>query len=164
MFDEFAEAEALSLALRQHRKTIEDAVHRLQHQLLRRPRASETARWLGMSLPDFQHLLHRVQGPPLVALVRPGWPRRHPAKPGRHDPFGDSRNEPLAVLLERRRRQAVVLAIEQLPPRERAIVALYHERGLTLKAIATLLGVTESRTSQLHSQAMARLRERLRGH
>jgi RNA polymerase sigma factor for flagellar operon FliA len=163
LFDDACEADELSLALQQHRQAIEEAVHRLQHALLRRPRSAEIARWLGLPLPEYQHLVHRVQGPPLVALDERSANRGRGGH-RRERQLGDSRHEPLAVLLERRRRDAVVQAIEALPPRERAIVALYHEQGLTLKAIATLLGVTESRTSQLHSQAMARLRERLRGH
>ena len=163
MSEDSAEAPELTPELHQHRQAIEDAVHRLQHRLLRRPRASEVADWLGLSLPAYQHLLHQVQGPPLVALDDPhrrGWPRY--AQPER--PRGDTRTEPLAALVERRRRLAVVLAVEELPLRERAVVALYHESGFTLKAIGELLGVTESRTSQLLSQAMARLRERLHGH
>jgi RNA polymerase sigma factor FliA len=163
LFDDACEADQLSLALQQHRQSIEDAVHRLQNALLRRPRSAEVARWLGLPLTDYQHLFHQVQGPPLVRLDEREGQRWRPGRRREHQP-GDTRSEPLAVLLERRRRVAVVQAIEALPPRERAIVALYHERGLTLKAIAQLLGVTESRTSQLHSQAMARLRERLRGH
>jgi RNA polymerase sigma factor for flagellar operon FliA len=157
------EGDPLSLALQQHRQTIEDAVNRLQHALLRRPRSAEVARWIGLSLPDYQRLLHQVQGPPLVRLDERTAPPGCNAQRRERLP-GDTRTEPLAVLQERRRRVAVVQAIEALPPRERAIVALYHERGLTLRTIARLLGVTESRTSQLHAQAMARLRERLRGH
>lgn len=163
MFDEPSEADPLSRALQQHRQAIEDAVNRLQHALLRRPRSAEVARWIGLSLADYQRLLDQVQGPPLVRLDAASAQRAQPGRRPERLP-GDTRTEPLAVLQERRRRVAVVQAIEALPPRERAIVALYHERGLTLKAIAQLLGVTESRTSQLHSQAMARLRERLRGH
>jgi RNA polymerase sigma factor for flagellar operon FliA len=52
-------------------------------------------------------------------------------------------------------------AIEKLPERERLVIALYYYEGLTLKEIGQVLGVTESRISQMHSKAILRLRGRL---
>ena len=54
-------------------------------------------------------------------------------------------------------------AIEALPEREKLLVALYYQEELNLKEIGAVLGVTESRVCQLHSQAVARLRARLAG-
>jgi len=53
---------------------------------------------------------------------------------------------------------AVTIAIDQLPPRLRQILALYYQEDCTLREIGTILGVTESRISQLHTEAMHRLR------
>ena len=55
-------------------------------------------------------------------------------------------------------RQALVKAIESLPEREKMMMALYYEQDLNLREIGEVLGVTESRVCQLHSQAIARLR------
>jgi RNA polymerase sigma factor for flagellar operon FliA len=52
-------------------------------------------------------------------------------------------------------------AIDRLPEREKTVIALYYYEGLTLKEIGTVLGVTESRVSQLHTKAVLRLRARL---
>ena len=52
-------------------------------------------------------------------------------------------------------------AIERLPEREKTVIALYYYEGLTLKEIGEVLGVTESRVSQLHTKAVLRLRARL---
>jgi RNA polymerase sigma factor for flagellar operon FliA len=52
-------------------------------------------------------------------------------------------------------------AIERLPEREKTVIALYYYEGLTLKEIGQVLGVTESRVSQLHTKAVLRLRARL---
>ena len=49
-------------------------------------------------------------------------------------------------------------ALKALPERERTVMALYYEQDLNLKEIGAVMGVTESRISQLHSQAVARLR------
>jgi RNA polymerase sigma factor for flagellar operon FliA len=52
-------------------------------------------------------------------------------------------------------------AIERLSDRERTVIALYYYKGLSLKEIGTVLGVTESRVSQMHTKAVLRLRARL---
>ena len=55
-------------------------------------------------------------------------------------------------------------AIEALPEREQYIMSMYYEHDMNLKEIAAVLGVTESRVCQLHSQAIARLRTKMRQH
>ena len=58
-------------------------------------------------------------------------------------------------------RESLVAAIDGLPEREKLLMNLYYVEDLTLKEIGEVLGVTESRVSQLHSQAVARLRAKL---
>ncbi|WP_269777867.1 RNA polymerase sigma factor FliA [Marinimicrobium alkaliphilum] len=58
-------------------------------------------------------------------------------------------------------KQSLAQAITQLPERERLVLALYYDEELNLKEIGQVLGVSESRVSQIHSQAAARLRTRL---
>jgi RNA polymerase sigma factor for flagellar operon FliA len=60
--------------------------------------------------------------------------------------------------------EALGLAIDSLPEKERQAVSLYYNEDLNLKEIGELLGLTESRISQIISQAMVRLRSRLRLH
>jgi RNA polymerase sigma factor for flagellar operon FliA len=57
-----------------------------------------------------------------------------------------------------------VQAIESLPEREQYVMGMYYEHDMNLKEIAAVLGVTESRVCQLHSQAIARLRSKMRQH
>jgi RNA polymerase sigma factor for flagellar operon FliA len=52
-------------------------------------------------------------------------------------------------------------SIDDLPEREREVVRLYHEKGLTLRAIGSLMYVSESRIAQMHSRALKRLKERM---
>ena len=63
---------------------------------------------------------------------------------------------------EARFHAALVDAIEALPVREKMLMGLYYEQELNFREIAAVLGVTESRVCQLHSQAVARLRTRLK--
>ncbi len=76
----------------------------------------------------------------------------------------DSEADPMSVLKDQRLRKALVAAIDTLPERERHIMGMYYEQDMNLKEIAAVLGITESRVCQLHSQSIARLRAKMRSH
>jgi len=59
-------------------------------------------------------------------------------------------------------REALVEAIKNLPEREQCVMSMYYEHDMSLKEFAAVLGVTENRVCQPHSQSIARLRTRLR--
>ncbi len=75
----------------------------------------------------------------------------------------DASDEPQQRLEERRLREGVVNAIEGLPERERQLMSLYYEQDLNFREIAAVLGVTESRVCQMHTQAVARIRAKVNG-
>jgi RNA polymerase sigma factor for flagellar operon FliA len=77
--------------------------------------------------------------------------------------FTNDANEPSNLLEEQSLQQSLVLGIEALPEREKLMMALYYQQDLNLREIGDVMGVTESRVCQLHSQAVARLRARLFG-
>jgi RNA polymerase sigma factor for flagellar operon FliA len=75
----------------------------------------------------------------------------------------DDRLDPLRAVTDENFRLALVEAIDTLPEREKLIMSLYYQDELNLKEIGKVLGVTESRVSQLHGQAVSRLKARLSG-
>jgi RNA polymerase sigma factor for flagellar operon FliA len=77
---------------------------------------------------------------------------------------GDPEADPENRLSDTRMRKALVEAIKALPEREQFIMSMYYEQDMNLKEIAAVLGVTESRICQLHSQSIARLRAKMRSH
>ncbi|MEQ1657632.1 MAG: sigma-70 family RNA polymerase sigma factor, partial [Hylemonella sp.] len=80
----------------------------------------------------------------------------------RHMVDGDS--DPMQLLRNQRIRDSLVTAIKGLPEREQYIMSMYYENDMNLKEIAAVLGITESRVCQLHSQSIARLRAKMRSH
>ena len=77
--------------------------------------------------------------------------------------FTDNADDPLKILEEQSLHQLLVQGIEALPEREKMMMALYYEEDLNLREIGEVMGVTESRICQLHSQAVARLRAKMFG-
>ncbi|TSE25368.1 RNA polymerase sigma factor FliA [Tepidimonas aquatica] len=164
MLDELRDADWMSRGARKLQKDIEGAIHRLEQRLGRSPRESEIAAELGMSLAQYHETLARMRGTQLVYLEDLG------GRSEDDDSFldrylpADGDADPVRVLADQRMRAALVDAINKLPEREQHVMSMYYEHDMNLKEIAAVLGVTESRVSQLHSQAVARLRARLREH
>lgn len=164
MLDELRDNDWMSRTSRKGQKDIEAAIQRLEQQLGRAPRESEIADSMGLPLQEYQELLGRVRGTQLLYLedVSPGGDEGEESFLDRY--VADEQADPFALLRDQRLRQALVAAIENLPEREQYVMSMYYEHEMNLKEIAAVLEVTESRVSQLHSQAIARLRTRMRAH
>ncbi|NCY26316.1 MAG: RNA polymerase sigma factor FliA [Alphaproteobacteria bacterium] len=163
MLDELRENDWMSRGSRKSQKDIEQALRRLEHRLGRSPLESEIATELGMSLADYQTLLSKVRGTQLVYLEDMGRGSEDEDSFLDHH-VADAEVDPLNMLGNQRLRQALVEAIKNLPEREQLIMSMYYEQDMNLKEIAAVLGVTESRICQLHSQSIARLRAKMRSH
>jgi RNA polymerase sigma factor for flagellar operon FliA len=161
MLDELRGGDWMSRGDRRHQRSIESAVHKLEQRLGRAPHESEIAKEMGMTLADYQELLGKVRGAQLVYLEDMSGDDGDDDYLDRHVSDEDAAN-PLGRLSDRRMREALVAAIENLPEREQYVMSMYYEHDMNLKEIAAVLGVTESRVCQLHSQSIARLRTRLR--
>lgn len=155
MLDGLRENDWMPRGVRREMRRIEAAIQQLEHQNGRAPSEQELADALGMPLADYQKLLQDARGHQLVYLED---------LTGGDDENYLDRNlagtelDPLAALEDADVRKALVKAIENLPEREKLMMALYYDEDLNLREIGEVLGVTESRVCQLHSQAIARLR------
>ena len=163
MLDELRESDWMSRSSRKGQKDIEVTIRRLEQTLGRTPRESEIAEAMDMPLEEYQSLLGKVRGTQLIYL--------EDMSSGEDDDgsfldrhVADASADPMAMLRDHRLRAALVKAIEDLPEREKYVMGMYYEHDMNLKEIAAVLEVTESRVCQLHSQAIARLRSKMRAH
>jgi len=161
MLDELRGTDWMSRGNRRQQRSIEAAVHKLEQKLGRAPQESEIAKEMGITLPEYQELLGKVRGTQLVYLEDMSGDDGDDDYLDRHVAPDEDAN-PLGVLQDRRMREALVEAIKHLPEREQYVMSMYYEHDMNLKEIAAVLGVTESRVCQLHSQSIARLRVKLR--
>lgn len=162
MLDELRSSDWMSRGNRKQQRDIETAVHKLQQQLGRAPAESEIAKQMGMPLTEYQELLGKVRGTQLVYLEDMSGDEGDNDFLDRH--VADEGENPMGLLQDQRMRLALIAAIKQLPEREQFVMSMYYEQDMNLKEIAAVLGVTESRVCQLHSQSIARLRAKLRDH
>jgi len=160
MLDGLRENDWLPRNLRRDYRRIEAAIAKLEQEHGRPPSENELAEALGMSLAEYQKMLQDARGHQLISfedLVDDGdedYLERH---------LADGSSEPSKLLEEESLHRLLVQGIEMLPERERLMMALYYEQDLNLREIGEIMGVTESRVCQLHSQAVARLRVRILG-
>lgn len=160
MLDGLRENDWLPRNLRSELRRIEAAISQLEHEYGRVPSEKELASALGMSLADYQKTLSDARGHQLVYFEDmdgdgdENFLERH---------FTDNEADPAAILEDKKIRELLVSAIGKLPEREKMMMALYYEQDLNLREIGEVMGVTESRVCQLHSQAIARLRSQIVG-
>ncbi|MEE9928658.1 RNA polymerase sigma factor FliA [Microvirgula aerodenitrificans] len=163
MLDELRRIDWLPRQARRNAKQIEQALTALEQEFGRAPHESEVAERLEMSIDEYQSMLYDCKGHQLVYYED----FRHESDEGSSTQFiehvaGPEAETPFAMLGDQRFREHLVAAIKELPERDQLVMNLYYEEELNLKEIGAVLGVTESRVCQLHSQAVSRLRGKLR--
>lgn len=154
MMDELRTRDWLPRSVRRSARAVDGAVRQLEQLLGRAPEENEIAQHLKMPLSEYQQLLNDTNSGQLL-------PFEELVAEGGEPINNELGNSPFEQLLDGQQRQTLIDAIEALPEREKLLMALYYQEELNLKEVGAVLGVTESRVSQLHSQAVSRLRARL---
>lgn len=146
-------------AVRKLRRDVDAAIATLRFQLGREPKDAEIAGALAVSEPEYEKILERLKSAELATIRQSSV-----GEDGRSvlDVEIEPSEGPHARLEREEMRHLLARAITELSDRERHILALYYEEELTLAEIGEVIGVGESRVSQLRSQAIARLRAALR--
>jgi len=145
-------------AVRKLRRDVDAAIANLRFELGREPEAADIARRLDVSEADYDKMLDRLKCAELAAVRQSAT-----TEDGRtaFDVEIEPSEGPHARLERDEMRRLLAGVITELPDRERQILALYYEEELTLAEIGQVIGVGESRVSQLRTQAIARLRSAL---
>jgi len=146
--------------LRRQARRIEEAHRDLKLRLGRMATEPEIAAELGMNLGDFQHLLGELRGLDLGSLQAESMDPQAEEDVVSYHP-GGSDKDPFFLCLHGEMKSHIASALEDLDEKERQVVTLYYLEELTMKEVGAVLGVGESRVSQIHSAAMVRLRSRL---
>lgn len=146
--------------LRRKGRMVEQAYNHLSGTLGRAPAENELAQEMGLSLTELQSLLAELDGLELGSL------QIESSRDGKEEDLCEHisakpEETPFFACLKSEMKQLLIDAIAELPEKERKVLALYYYEELTMKEVGAVLGIGESRVSQIHSLAMLRLRARL---
>ncbi len=158
MLDEVRKGDWAPRSVHRNTRMVSDAIRAIEARTGRDAKDQEVAAELKLSLEDYYGILSDTLGSKLFSfddLLQDG------EHGGLQEDSGITHLEPSRDLEDDRFQAALADAIANLPERERLVLSLYYDEELNLKEIGEVLGVSESRVSQLHSQCAARLRARL---
>ncbi len=163
IIDELRALDWVPRSVRSRARDIEKAIVTLESRLMRTPEDSEVAEELGVSLKDLHDTYSKLSYTSVVSfedLWSVGAERDD--RPAAATVIKDEHAEnPVEAVEAEEMKTILAESIERLSERERTVIALYYYEGLSLKEIGQILGVTESRVSQMHTKAVLRLRARL---
>ena len=160
ILDDLRSQDWVPRVIRSRARQAERALERLGARLRRTPTDAELAQELEITVDELRELYGQLQLTSIVALedlvgVGRGQGSLVDTLPD------DDAVDPVAALVDQDNRRQLAEAIAQLAERDRIVVSLYYFENLTLAEIGKVLGVTESRVSQLHTRAVMRLRAKL---
>lgn len=156
IFDGLRELDWVPRSVRSRAREVETAYHDLEMKLGRSPGEDELSSQLGISGTEFQRWLAAIASTTVGTLDRALVAGAEP-----RSLRGDAPDSPAGAYEEVEVRKAVRGEVHKLPEREKLVLSLYYDEGLTLAEIGGVLGVTESRVSQIHTKAVLQLRSRL---
>jgi RNA polymerase sigma factor for flagellar operon FliA len=165
IIDELRSMDWVPRSVRARARDIERAIADLERKLMRAPNDEEIASKLGVSEEEFQDSLLEISRSSIAALDEL-WVGSSGAGDAVSliDTIEDPQApQPTQAMAQTELREALGESIARLPEREKLVVTLYYYEELTLREIGEVLGVTESRVSQLHTKAILRLKARLSG-
>jgi len=162
MLDALRTLDPATRDMRRRTRRVEETYHALEAKLGRPVKDEEIAEALGISLKAWHRWAREIH-----VLPFGGWRRRETATPVRTHPVGEDSGmavpqaDPFDLCYRREQRDLMKRELARLPQRERLILTLYYQHDLTMRQIAARLNVDESRVSQLHAEALRRLRWRV---
>lgn len=155
MIDELRSRDWLPRSVRRNGRELEQTIRKLEQRLGRPPEEREISAELNMDLNEYHQLLLDTNNGLVLSYDEVVF-----ETPG-NETNDDEDAEPETQIGNAQLKQLLVEAIDMLPEREKLVMTLYYQEELNLKEIGAVLDVTESRVSQLHSQAIKRIRARV---
>lgn len=155
MLDEIRKGDWTPRSVHRKSREVSDAIFRVESKIGREARDEEIAIEMGVEIEQYHHILQDTNSVQLLSIDQPD-----------HEELSEDRmvgsgQTPFAELAESGFQEALVEEISNLPEKEKLVMALYYDEELNLKEIGQVLEVSESRVSQIHSQAIKRIRSRM---
>ena len=151
MLDELRRLDWFPRSLRRRVRTLDEAIHKLEHLTGENPSEEDLATETGLGIKDVREGLEALHNQFCLSLEM--------IQESLSPIESMSEEEPFAATASQELIERVAELIEQLTPREKLVLSLYYTDELNMREAAEVMGITEGRVSQLHSQALSRLRK-----
>ncbi|SHI10374.1 RNA polymerase sigma factor FliA [Ferrimonas marina] len=155
MLDEIRRGDWTPRSVHRNGRMVSEAIATLEKQLGRDPSDAEVAAQLELPLAEYHQILNDVSSGKIIGIEDLGVSEEALGS-------ADDDSDNFTNVADHRFQQALAAAIKTLPEREALVLSLYYDEEMNLKEIGAVLGVSESRVSQIMSQAMVRLKTKLR--
>lgn len=155
MLDEIRKGDWTPRSVYRKSRAVSEAINQVESKVGREARDEEIAEEMGVTIKEYHHILQDTNSVQLLSIDQPD-----------HEELSEGRMvgqsmSPFGELAENGFQQALVSEISSLPDKEKLVMSLYYDEELNLKEIGEVLEVSESRVSQIHSQAIKRIRARM---
>lgn len=156
IIDQLRNLDWIPRSVRQKSKTIEETYNKLENRLGRNAKDIEVAKELNISIDELNSILQQINSFNIVSLEEKLYDSNivNYLK-------NDEDSLPEDIICNRELHEVLQLSIEKLPEREKQVISLYYFNEVTYKEIGEILGISESRVSQLHSKAISRLKAKI---
>ena len=158
MLDEIRKGDWTPRSVHRNMRRVAQAVRQIENETGRDAKASEVAETLNVDLEKYHQMMQDGKNAKVFAIEAMGTD-----EDALSEIVAETELNPLEGLQQEDLRKNLARNLSILPERERLVLTLYYDHELNLKEVGKKLGVSESRISQIHSQAMSRLSTRLKG-
>ncbi|VAW44544.1 RNA polymerase sigma factor for flagellar operon [hydrothermal vent metagenome] len=155
MLDEIRKGDWTPRSVYRKSRAVSEAINKIESKLGREARDEEIAIQMEVSIEEYYHILQDTNSVHLLSIDQPDHEELS------EDRMVSNRMTPFSELVESGFQEALVSNISSLPDKEKLVMSLYYDEELNLKEIGEVLSVSESRVSQIHSQAIKRIRSRM---
>jgi RNA polymerase sigma factor for flagellar operon FliA len=165
ILDELRSMDWIPRSVRKKIREMEQVISAVEQKLNRPAEDSEIAEQMGVDLDTYYDMLDKARGIDLLSLDEYVSSYKHDAEPKKsYDSIVRGDYDTVDQVMTQELKEVIADGIKALPKREQVVVSLYYYNELTLKEIGEVMGLTESRISQIHTKAIIRLRTRLRSY
>ncbi|MEK6590081.1 MAG: FliA/WhiG family RNA polymerase sigma factor [Nitrospinota bacterium] len=163
ILDELRSLDWVPRTVRQRANNLASAYAELEQELGRAADDEEIAKYLGIGMEEFQETLINARGIPFISIEDLGGKSPDGEKRDLLECLAGTKDaDPQTLARMNEIKEIIARSIDELPKNERLLVSLYYYEDLTMKEIGEVMGITESRVSQIHTKAVLRLKGKLK--
>lgn len=163
ILDELRSLDWVPRTVRQRANNLASVYAELEQELGRAAEDDEVAKHLGISVDEFHETLRNSSGVPIISIEDMGGVNSDGEKRDLLECLAGAKDaDPQTLVRISEIKEVIAKSIDELPEKERLLVSLYYYEDLTMKEIGEVMGITESRVSQIHTKATLRLKGKLK--